>query len=926
MQVFKYSHFFLSFIYLLNLITHVKVMHDCSAIPEWIKASSTIHVKSTAQPRLHLIYILASLLIIFFANSAYCSEDASEIRVACEQDFKPYCFKDKKGQPAGFGVDLTKAVAEAMDIPVRIYPATWDGAWNGLVEGRFDALPIVAKLPSRTPLVDFSLPHTETFDSFFVRSGAPFIKNIKGAEGKEIIVMRSDAAHHALMERGFKGKVIPVDGISEMLSLFASGKHDALLYPKLLGIIKMKELKLRGIKAGPTIPDYKREFSFAVQKGDTELLEKLNQGLLIVKSNGEYRRIYEKWFGFEDPWLKFGKYFWPAVIMAISFAILASFIIVILQKMVKRRTIELAEKNRMLSQARLELSERVDQRTAELLKANAALETENAERRLIEAILRESEERYRSFIEVTGQIGWVTDAEGMVVNDLPAWRKYTGQSFEEIKGAGWASALHPDDVERTVNIWHRAVTELSLYETEYRIRKTDGTYRHFLARGIPLFRNDRTVREWVGTAIDITERKHAEDVLRKAHEELENRIAERTAELKQANVQLQHEIYERGRMEDELIKAQKLESLGVFAGGIAHDFNNLLQTISNSISVAKLHASGNPSVDMLKDAETASRYASHLSHRLLTFAKGGSPVKKVTSISSVIEESISLSLSGSSIVCESMIPEDLHPAEIDEGQINQVFTNLLINAKEAMPGGGKIKVSAANMSVGENEQQFLEKGEYIRISVEDHGTGIQEENLNKIFDPYFSTKERGAEKGTGLGLSVCHSIVMKHGGLITVESKVGFGTTFHVFLPASTKPLVKDEKRRIELGTRGGRILFMEDERNMWASTRLLFKVMGYEVQFAMNGEEALSLYSEALEAGKPFDGVILDLTIPGGMGGKETMRLLREIDRDVRAIVVSGYAEDPVMTNFRQFGFVCALAKPYTIEQLKEAVCEEFV
>lgn len=620
--------------------------------------------------------------------------------------------------------------------------------------------------------------------------------------------MRSDAAHHALMERGFEGKIIPAESISEMLTLLASGKHDALLYPKLLGIIKIKELKIEGLKAGPPIPDYKREFSFAVKKGDLELLEKFNQGLLIVKSNGEYQRIYEKWFGFEHPWQKFSKYFWPVIILAMAVALIAGSSIVLLQRIVKKRTIELAEKNEMLSQARNELSARVDQRTAELLEANAALETENAERRLAEVTLRESEERYKSYIEVTGQIGWVTDAEGMVVTDLPAWRQYTGQSFDEIKGTGWANALHPDDIKGTVGVWQRSIKEQSPYETEYRVRKWDGTYRHFLARGIPLFKEDGSVREWVGTAIDITERKQSKDVLKKAHEELENWFVERTAELKEASIQLQHEIKERKRMEDELIKAQKLESLGVFAGGIAHDFNNLLQTIINSISVAKMYASESLSADMLEDAETASRYASHLSHRLLTFAKGGSPVKKVTSIRRVIEEAISLSLSGSTIVCESMIPEVLYPVEVDEGQINQVFTNLLINAKEAMPYGGKIIFSAANMAIGENEQPFLEKGDYIRISVEDHGTGIREENLAKIFDPYFSTKERGAEKGTGLGLSVCHSIITKHGGLITVESKTGSGTTFHVFLPASAKPLVNEVKRKVEMGTRSGRILF----------------------------------------------------------------------------------------------------------------------
>lgn len=861
------------------------------------------------------------------ANSAYCLEKPGEIRIACEKDFDPYCFMDSKGQAAGFGADVITAAAGAMGIPIKISPQTWDAAWNGLIEGRFDALPIVAKLPSRVPLVDFSLAHTETFDSFFVRSGQAFISDIAAARGKEIIVMRSDAAHHALLERGFDGKIIPVDTIAEMLTLLSSGKHDAILYPKLLGVLKIKELGVKGLAAGPTIPDYKREFSFAVRKGNAELLERLNQGLLIIKSNGDYQRIYEKWFSFENPWLRYSRYFLPAAIVVLSIVLIAAISIVVLQRLVKKRTLELAEKNRLLSDAQKDLSDRVDQRTAELREANACLRTEIAERRLVEATLRESEERYRSYIEVTGQLAWVTGADGLVAADMPAWRKYTGQTFEEIKGAGWANALHPDDIERIQSVWERSVAGRVSYESEYRVRRSDGAYRHFLTRGIPLFRADGSVREWVGAAIDITERRQAEDELRRAHEELESRIIERTAELKEANSRLQHEIHERKRAETELIKAQKLESLGVFAGGIAHDFNNLLQAITNSVSVAKLHLpSDSAAASSLKDAETATKYASYLSNRLLTFAKGGSPVKKVTSISGVIKEAISLALSGSNIICESDIPDGLHSVEIDQGQINQVFTNLLINAKEAMPAGGAIKVSAANLAIGDNGQCSLKNGDYVRISVEDHGTGIDDEDLIRIFDPYFSTKDRGAEKGTGLGLSVCHSIITKHEGLITVESKPGSGTTFHVFLPACAENAGQLNMQEIDHGSSKGKILFMDDEKSIWASMRLLLNFLGFETEFAMNGAEAVSLYTASLKEGRPFDGAILDLTIPGGMGGKETIKLLKKIDGGVKAIVISGYAEDPVLVNFKEFGFDCALAKPFTVEQLKEAVLDAFV
>ena len=683
-------------------------------------------------------FFFAAIIItgLLASSSKSHASTPDEVVVACEQDFKPYSFLDDYGRPAGFCVEIITAVAGAMDIPIRIVHGTWDSVWNGLVEGRYDVLPIVAKLPSRLPYVDFSLSHTETFDAFIVRSGDPLIKDVRGARGKEILVLRSDAAHHALLERNFEGKIIPVDKASEMVRLLASGKHDAILFPKLLGIMLVNDLGISGLKVGPTIPDHLRDFAFAVKKGDAELLEKLNQGLLIVKSNGEYDRIYEKWLGYADPWLKYKKYFWHIAAILAAAAIVTIISIFMLRRIVKERTAELAEKNQLLS----------------------------------------------------------------------------------------------------------------------------------------------------------------------------------------------HEIAERMRAEDELIKAQKLESLGVFAGGIAHDFNNLLQAITNSISVARMHAPpGSPVLRVLNDAENATKYAAGLSMRLLTFAKGGSPVRKVSLIENVLQESISLSMSGSNIACETVIGDGLPPVEIDEAQMNQVFSNLIINAKESMPDGGRIQVNAQWFTALENRQPRLKDGEYVRISITDNGAGIPEENLIKIFDPYFSTKERGAEKGTGLGLSVCHSIITKHDGLITVESQVGRGATFHVYLPVSDKPPYEVLKKEIAPRVCSGRILMMEDEKNLWVSTRLIFKSMGYEVEFAMNGNEAISIYRRAREAGRPFDGVILDLTIPGGMGGKETIKMLQETDGGVKAIVVSGYADDPVMTNFREYGFVAALAKPYTVEQLRETVISEF-
>jgi PAS domain S-box-containing protein len=480
----------------------------------------------------------------------------SEVRVGSELEFSPYAFVDESGRPAGFSVDLIKAVAEAMGLSITISTGPWNNVWNALVAGRLDVLPIVAKLPERQPFVDFSLPHTETYDAFFVCKGNSPIQNIDGARGKEIVVMRSDAAHHELLERNFRGRLIPVDTIPEGLSLISSGKHDAFLCSKLIGTMSIKKHGLTGLTAGPPIPDYKRVFSFAVKKGDTELLEKLNQGLLIIKTSGRYDQIYEKWLTADDPWRKWEKYLGSAIAIVIAIALIVGIWLVMLHLLVKRRTRELAERNELLRSAREGLEERVAERTGDLSRANVALQTEITERKQAEEALRKSEARYRSYIEVTEQLGWTTNANGEVVEDIPSWRTFTGQSEEEVKGWGWSHALHPEDLGHTARVWRDAVAAKSNYEVEYRIRRDDGVYRHFLARGVPVLKEDGNVREWVGTCVDITERKQAEEALRKAHDELEARVQERTSALSEAVQRLRAEIIQRKRLEETLRESE----------------------------------------------------------------------------------------------------------------------------------------------------------------------------------------------------------------------------------------------------------------------------------------------------------------------------------------------------------------------------------
>jgi signal transduction histidine kinase len=385
-------------------------------------SSAGIRGGGGALGRLPHLFLVGVMLFVCLAPSICpAATDPQPIRVGSELEFPPYAMLDDNGQPAGFSIDLIKAVAHVMGLPITISTGPWDTVWNELLTDRLDILPIVAQLPERAMLVDFSVPHTETFDAFFVRQGDRPLPDIKAAMGKEIVVMRSDAAHHALLDRNFQGRLITVETIPAGLALVAAGKHDAFLCSKLIGILEIEEHGIKGLVAGPPLPDYKRTFSFAVKKGNVELLEKLNQGLLIIKTNGEYDRIYEKWLAAADPWWKLKKYLLPAMIFTMAAVAAVGVWLVMLQFLVKKRTRELAERNEMLRQAREGLEERVAQRTAELARANVALQNEIKERKEAgEEIKRLNEELNRKVVELEYAMGELDAFTSSASHDLRA--------------------------------------------------------------------------------------------------------------------------------------------------------------------------------------------------------------------------------------------------------------------------------------------------------------------------------------------------------------------------------------------------------------------------------------------------------------------------------------------------------------------------
>ena len=369
-------------------------------------------------------------------------------------------------------------------------------------------------------------------------------------------------------------------------------------------------------------------------------------------------------------------------------------------------------------------------------------------------------------------------------------------------------------------------------------------------------------------------------------------------------------------VEAELDRARRIDTIGVLAAGIAHDFNNLLAVIIGNLSLVRSDPTlDEETADGLEDSLAAGKRARALARQLLTFARGGSPVRRTGSMAGLLRESVSFLLSGSNVGAQVDLPEDMWAVEMDTDQMSQVVNNLLINAQQAMPAGGVISVGGRNHE--STPHPTLPAGRYVEVFIRDAGTGIREEHIERIFDPYFSTRKGG----TGLGLTTAYSIVSRHDGLLTVDSKLNVGTVFRVYLPASDRPVSPEMELDLDMYRGSGSILVMDDEDGVRTVLERILTRAGYEVVLTSEGAAAVEQYRQRLDAGRRFDIVIMDLTVPGGMGGREALDRLRAIDPGVRAIVASGYSTDPVMSNHRKFGFVARVSKPFSISTLLRAV-----
>lgn len=500
-----------------------------------------------------------------------------------------------------------------------------------------------------------------------------------------------------------------------------------------------------------------------------------------------------------------------------------------------------------------------------------------------EEALLTSQERYTLAMDVANEGIWDRNLVTGEIYYSPRWKEMLGYHDDDILNSyeEWTKRLHPDDLERVLkNQEEHLEGKTELYINEYRLRHKDGSYRWVMAKGATIKDDNGKPTRFAGSHTDITERK---------------------------------------LMEEELVKTQKLESVGILAGGIAHDFNNILTAIVNNVYFAKEMIVEGVDVDdivkLLESANDACFRAKDLTKQLLTFSKGGAPVLKTVLIGELIKESAEFALRGSSAKASYDIPDDLWPVDIDEGQISQVINNLIINATQAMPKGGIIEVGAENLAVSHTDNLLMKKGRYIMLAIKDSGKGISQEIIDKIFDPYFSTKE----EGSGLGLSTSYSVINNHKGILNVASEEGKGATFYIYLPASQNTVEVCEEGKKGSGKCGGRILVLEDDEAIVKTLRYILNKAGFEAEYSTDGKETIQIYKKAMKSGKRFDAVMLDLTIPGGMGGKESMKKLKSIDPDIKAIVCSGYSENPVTANYDKYGFSDFISKPYQIYEIRE-------
>ena len=886
-------------------------------------------------------------------------------------DYPPVSFLNKStNRPSGFFVDIMDVIGKRAGLQVTyVCESGWPEMMNAIESGKAD-LGALMKSTEREKRLLFTTPVEMSYLSFFARSQSK-IADDPVPEGLTVGVIKGSMSFEQLKSR--PGIDLHTEGsYQEGIFSLLAGETDLFAGEEAMILKQAREsgLEDRVKKVGK--PFLERERGIAVRKDSTLLLAKLNEVLPGFTGSPEYQNIYLRWYGKPTPYwtvkrqMTFGGVFLFISLCAMAFwryRSIAKVNLALMRSITERKR---AEEVVAASEARLrqitdnmvDMVGQFDDRAVfqyaspsyerilgyrpEDLVGRSAIDMLHPDDRdhairsigaMLSSDAGSSQFRYRHkdgsyrWIESTGR--HIIDAQGKVTGSILGSRDITARRIaeESLRKSEEMVRSVIDSVDEgfiVVDRYYRILTANRSYCEQVGISIDEVTGRDCYALSHrterPCFENgeDCAVKKAFETGEPcVAFHKHSD-----ADENLRY-VETRAFPLKNESgivtsvIEAVTNITEKHLLEQERLKSQKLEAIGTLAGGIAHDFNNLLQGVFGYISLARLRCDNKEQgLAALEEAEKALHLSVKLTNQLLTFSKGGKPVKKTIDLRPTVENAAKFALSGSRSGCR-ITSEDPWLADADEGQIAQVIQNIVLNADQSMPEGGQIDIAIRNIHApGKDLPQGLAKGAYVQISIADRGIGIAEQYATKIFDPYFTTKE----KGSGLGLATSYSIIRNHNGMIDMRSELGKGTTFFIYLPVTGEerretpaiPAVRTEHGR------KGKVLVMDDEQIILNVAGELIRTLGHEVEFAIHGEEALAKYEMAQRSGKPYDVVILDLTIRGGMGGAETIQKLSKIDPAVKAIVSSGYSDDSITANHLDGGFMAFLKKPYNVNDLQ--------
>ncbi len=804
--------------------------------------------------------LLALLLFVALGLPAKVVGEPSDVplpqrtlRVGGDQDFPPYEFVDRNGEPAGFDVELFEAVAQAMDLKVVLELGPWEETRRRLEEGQLDAVVGMHYSAERDEKLDFSTPYAMANYSIFVRDGERDLRDVRDLAGRRVVVQAGALVHDMAEQLDIEDRLVTVRSPEDAVRQLAAGEHDAALLFRHQGLYLASKLGIDNLRVvGRALSP--RDYCFAVVDGDEELLRALNEGLAVVKATGRYQAIQDKWLGVLEP----RGWSWRRALRLAAWIVVPSLFLLalaVIQAWILRR--------------------RVRQRTQQL-------EEELVERRRAEAALVQEHERLLVTLRSIADAVVTTDADGRVELMNRVAERLLGMSLVETRG------LHLDEV-------------LPLRSPSGDLRLPSIAERVLRGQGLPVLEHVARLEAGGSPLVDIG----AAPIIGNDGEQLGVVVALR-------------DITAQRRMEEELARAEKLDSVGLLAGGIAHDFNNILTGVLGHVSLARqLLEPDHLGQGHLTKAEAATHRAQGLTQQLLTFSKGGTPERRPIDLGRLLAEAVDLSLAGSTVRPELRVALDLWSVEADSGQLVQVVHNLLLNASQAQPQGGSVRIQASNERLGAEHPSGLAPGSYVRVCFHDDGPGISPELEAEIFEPFFTTKH----SGSGLGLTTAYSITQQHQGWLGLDRLAGPGACFVLLLPACPGRQPEPSMPRETVCAGEGRVLVMDDEQIVREVLEAMLTTLGYGVTLVEEGQAAVDAFTEAAEAGEPYAVVIMDLTVPGGMGGVEAMACIRKAHPHARGIVSSGFSDDPVLADPEGYGFCATVAKPFRLAQLSTAI-----